>query len=89
MDAREIPVEMLPEIYQDIAGMIGIDATIMLGREFGGMNLYLPKMETALRPWRDELMRAEFNGANITALARKYRLTSTRVRQILELSGEK
>jgi len=89
MDVREIPIEMLPEIYQDIAGMIGIDATLRLGREFGGMNLYLPKMDTAIRPWRDELIRAEFDGANITALARKYRLTSTRVRQILGLTREK
>jgi Mor family transcriptional regulator len=69
--------------------MIGIDATIRLGREFGGMNLYLPKMDSAIRPWRDEMIRAEFNGANVTAIARKYHLTSTRVRQILGFVKEK
>ena len=49
-DSR-VPVGMLPEIYQDLAGTLGIEATLTLGREFGGMSLYLPKIETSLRGW--------------------------------------
>jgi len=84
-----IPVGMLPEIYQDLAGMVGLEAALMLGREFGGMSVYIPKIETSLREWRDENIRRDFTGGNIRQLARKYRLTSTRVRQILGGTREK
>ncbi len=86
MQANEIPVNLLPEIYQDIAQAVGIDAALALGQEYGGMSLYLPKMDSAIRGWRDESIRREFTGANVAQLARKHRLTATRVRQIL---GEK
>jgi Mor family transcriptional regulator len=85
----KIPVSLLPEIYQDLAETVGLDAALALGREFGGMSLYLPKMETACRSWRDQNIRKEFTGANIAQLSRKYRLTSARVRQILGLSKAK
>ena len=89
MKQEEIPVDILPEIYRDIAETVGLEATLALGREFGGMSLYLPKLETALRGWRDSKIRGEFTGANIPQLAKKYRLTSVRVRQILGASREK
>jgi Mor family transcriptional regulator len=68
---------------------VGLEATLALGREFGGMSLYLPKIESALRIWRDQNIRREFTGANIPELAKKYRLTSARVRQILGVPREK
>jgi len=83
MRKEEIPVNLLPEVYQDLARTVGLDAALELGREFGGMSLYLPKIESAMRSWRDQNIRLEFTGANIVQLARKYRLTSVRVRQIL------
>lgn len=89
MKAEEVPVIMLPEIYQDIARMLGLEAALALGREFGGMSLYLPKIETALMGWRNQNIHLEFTGANIPQLAKKHRLTSARVRQILGLSREK
>jgi Mor family transcriptional regulator len=89
MEDSKIPVDMLPEVYQDIVRTVGLDAALELGREFGGMSIYLPKMESALRSWRNQNIRAEFTGANITQIARKYRLTGARVRQILGVPGEK
>lgn len=89
MESKEVPVKLLPEIYQDLAQTVGLEATLALGREFGGMSLYLPKIESALRIWRDQNIRGEFTGANIPALAKKYRLTSVRVRQILGTPREK
>ena len=83
MVREEIPLSMLPEVYQDLAQTVGLDGALALGEEFGGMSLYLPKIESALRFWRDEKIKREFDGANVVQLARKYRLTSTRVRQIL------
>lgn len=83
MKESDIPVETLPEIYQEIVEMVGLEAALELGKVFGGMSLYLPKIESALRGWRDLNIRREFTGTNIPQIARKYRLTSTRVRQIL------
>jgi len=83
MATQNIPVDLLPEIYQDLVNTVGLDGALALGREFGGMSLYLPKIESAMRNWRDINIRREFNGANITELARKHRLTTARVRQIL------
>jgi Mor family transcriptional regulator len=89
MEDNCMPINLLPEIYQDIVRMVGLEAALELGREFGGMSLYLPKIESALRGWRDQMIKAEFTGANIAELARKYRLTGARVRQILDGTGEK
>ena len=88
MMKEDIPVSILPEIYQDIVRTVGLEGALALGREFGGMSLYLPKIESALRGWRDTNIRLEFTGANIPHLAKKYRLTSARVRQILCVSRE-
>jgi hypothetical protein len=89
MNKGEIPVRLLPEIYQDLVRTVGMEAALTLGEEFGGMSLYLPKIESALRNWRDVNIRSEFTGANIPQLAKKYSLTSVRVRQILGVSREK
>ncbi len=83
MTNENIPINLLPEIYRDLAETVGLEATLALGREFGGMSLYFPKIESALRGWRDVNIRREFTGANIPQLAKKYSLTSVRVRQIL------
>lgn len=89
MTTDDMPINLLPEIYQDLAETVGLDAALALGREFGGMNIYLPKVESALRSWRDINIRREFTGANVSQLARKYHLTQARVRQILESGREK
>jgi len=83
MIKEDIPINLLPEIYQDIVRTVGLKGALALGQEFGGMSLYLPKIESALRSWRDENIRLEFTGANIPYLAKKYGLTGARVRQIL------
>jgi len=89
MVKEEVPVSLLPEIYQDLAQTVGVEGALALGREFGGMSLYLPKIESALRTWRDQNIRSEFTGANIVQIAKKHRLTSVRVRQILGMCREK
>ena len=89
MADNSIPINLLPEIYRDLAETVGLDAALALGREFGGMSLYLPKIESALRGWRDVNIHREFTGANIAQIARKYNLTSVRVRQVLGATREK
>ena len=86
---EDLPVSYLPEIYRDVVDKVGLKAALALGEEFGGMSLYLPKIETALRRWRDKNIRTEFDGTNVVKLARKYRITPSRIRQILEAQEEK
>lgn len=79
----EICVEDLPEPYQSLAKRVGIEATIELAEEVGGLNLYFPKLDKTLQRIRDRRLRAEFDGGNHKELARKYNLTESRVRQIV------
>ena len=51
--------------------------------EFGGRQFYLPKGTEALNAMRDARMWEEFDGNNHLELARKYKISGTRVYQIL------
>lgn len=79
----EITVDELPESYQDIAQIIGIEATLQLSEYLGGMRFYFRKIDGLLMDKRDECIRKEFDGSNHVALARRYGLTETRIRDIL------
>ena len=43
-----------------------------------------PKPRNLIRPVRDELIRREYNGKNVIALARKYSLTDRSIREIVK-----
>lgn len=81
--AAEIPLEDLPEEYQIVAELFGVEGALKLAKESGGMRIYVPKFEKLIRARRDVRIRAEFNGANHRELARKYELTETWVREIV------
>ncbi|OPY15629.1 MAG: Mor transcription activator family protein [Syntrophus sp. PtaB.Bin001] len=81
--AQDISIESLPESYQVIAGIIGIENTLKLSRHIGGMDFYFRKIDSLLLQKRDEKIRTEFNGFNHRELARKYGLTETWIREIL------
>ena len=55
-----------------------------LSNEIGGQAIYFSKGVLIHLSERDREMVAKFRGNNIPQLAREYRITSTRVRQILE-----
>ncbi|GEM_PF-683285 len=77
------PVD-LPSPYDEIATKVGIHAALILAREFGGMMHYLPKLERPLLKLRNEKIRAQFDGANHKDLARKYYLTVSQIRTIVD-----
>jgi Mor family transcriptional regulator len=81
--AAEMSIDCLPEAYQDIAQIIGIEATLQLSEYLGGTRFYFRKIDGLLMDKRDERIRKEFNGGNHVELARRYRLTETRIRDIL------
>lgn len=82
-------MEDLPEVYQDVARAVGVENTLRLAEYLGGMYMYFPKLDALLRQKRDEAIRAEFDGSNYRALARKHKLTEQRIRDIVASSKDK
>lgn len=81
--ADKITAEDLPEPYNKMADWLSMDQVLRLAVEFGGTNTYLPKLDMIYRAARDRIIKSEFNGYNVTQLAKKYDLTENRVRGIL------
>lgn len=80
----ELPLERFPEPYQTMAREIGIKNTLKLAQHFAGTGMYFPKLDETLTAFRNEKIKAEFNGANHKELARKYDLTERWVYEILK-----
>lgn len=80
---KEVKPEQLPEVYQEMAEVIGVDQTIALARVFSGSSVYFPKLDRSLLAQRNAAIRCEFNGANIKQLARKWSLSARHVRHIV------
>ncbi|HLA00752.1 MAG TPA: Mor transcription activator family protein [Thermodesulfovibrionales bacterium] len=79
-----LELETLPPRYQEIARIIGIENAIKLGNEFGGGYIYLPKLTSLSLEGRNKKIAEEFDGHNYNPLARKYNLTVTSIRRIIE-----
>ncbi len=81
----EISLADLHPTYRKMAAVIGIENTLALGREFGGMSIYFPKVRAAiLLKSRHQTIIREFNGRNYAELARKHHLTEAWVREIVK-----
>lgn len=75
--------EDIPEEYQDLVDLLGLDVFLDLVRLCGGMSLYIPVSESLTRDGRNREIRARFDGTNYRALARQFRLTERHVRKII------
>lgn len=80
---RNLTMDELPEGYQAVARIVGIENAVRLSDELGGLNYYFPQAEKMLRTKRNELINKEFNGANHKELAYKYRLSEVQIREIV------
>jgi Mor family transcriptional regulator len=79
----DIKIEDVPEEYRDIVNTLGLDNFLLLADLCGGLNLYIPKLESLKRGSRDREIRARFNGSNYRALAAQFRLSERQVRKII------
>lgn len=79
---NEITIDMIPGIYQTIASEIGIQNFFKLVKIAGGDSLYIPNLETFLKPIRNKKIKEEYNGYNATFLAKKYGITTRWVQKI-------
>ncbi len=80
---REVNRDQLPEVYQEIADVIGVDQTMQLAQVFSGSSVYFPKLDRSLLEVRNAAIRRDFDGANIKLLARRWGLSARHVRHIV------
>lgn len=84
MDDRK-PGDMdVPQQYQDLIRVLGLEATMRLCQEYGGTDTYIPKVDGLLAARQRALIRAEWNGYNAEQLARKYSVSSRWIRKLVE-----
>lgn len=80
---RDVSQEQLPEVYQEMAAIIGVEPTMQLAQVFSGNSVYFPKLDRSLLTLRNQAIRRDFNGANIKELARRWGLSARHVRHIV------
>lgn len=80
---RDVTEEQLPEVYQEMAAVIGVEPTMQLAQVFSGNSVYFPKLDRSLLCLRNQAIRRDFNGANIKELARRWGLSARHVRHIV------
>ncbi len=84
--SEAVKFEDLHPTYQQIAAIVGVDLALKLGAVFNGTSLYFPaagRKSQHFRLIRNRLIIEEYNGTNIEALAKKYRLTAVWIRYLV------
>ncbi len=91
---REIATYLFAELldHDDLVAVHGrsglaelaVAQTARLAENIGGQNAYIPKGVSYRLTPRNRQMCAEFRGNNYTELARRYKLSEMRVRQIVD-----
>ena len=80
----DLAVADLPEPLQEWAEIVGVRGAVRLAESVGGEYRYIPKVDKLLIRMRDTRIRREFTGGNLRPLARKYKLSETWIREIIE-----
>ena len=85
MTTIQLTVELgdFPDDLRVLAEAVGVPAAMKAVEMWGGARIYVHRKETILRRARNRLIRKEFTGANIPALARKYGLSPMMIRLIV------
>lgn len=80
----DINIEDLDDRYKNIAEQVGIKNFIKLIKEVGGINYYVPKIDTFLKGVRNKKIKQDYNGYNLKELSKKYNLTQRQIRNIVK-----
>ena len=84
-EVEETRLEDLHPTYRKIASVIGVENAVKLGRLFGGLDVYFPKVDALIsRKAKHRMIFEEFDGRNYADLARKHGLSETWIRKIIE-----
>ena len=84
---RNVDVSDIPETYQPVVSLIGLDNFLKMCNYAMGDELYFPMQESILRNARNRLIIQEYNGNNLSELSRKYGLTRNYIRNIVKGSN--
>lgn len=81
---QETRLEDIPERYQEVVRIIGVEKFAELGEYARGDEIYFPKPETIIAPARNRRIKKEYNGYNSRELAEKYDLTTRQIENIIK-----
>lgn len=81
---QDVRMEDLSFESQSIVKIIGVEKFLELCYLARGERLYFPRPENVLLQARNRKIKQEFNGRNYAELARKYKLTTQRIRDVLK-----
>lgn len=84
---KHVDVSDIPETYQPVVDLIGLDNFLKLCRYAMGDELYFPMQESILRNARNRFIMQEYNGNNLPELSQKYGLTRKCIRNIVKGSN--
>jgi len=80
----DFTLDDLNEDWRELAEVTGLDTYKELVRVFGGIPVYIPKLENITRKNRDDIIVKEFyDGMTVKALAAKYDRVQTTIYTIL------
>ncbi|MGE4496323.1 MAG: Mor transcription activator family protein [Deferribacterales bacterium] len=71
--------------FQEVVEVVGMEGAIKLCEVFGGLEIYIPKMDYLKRLERNRAIVDAYDGtqASIALLAKEYQLSSNQIRVIL------
>lgn len=88
MDNKELLINVvlsdIPETYQPVVSLVGLDNFLKLCRYAMGDEIYFPMQESILRNARNRLIIQEYNGRNLADLSQKYNLTAKHISNIIK-----
>lgn len=85
---EEIQIKDLPENYQEMAELIGIENTMRLAEYFGKQGFYFKSLEEIIRKKKREYIIKNFKGGNHKELARATGYSEQWVYEILKEDAE-
>lgn len=77
----------IPETYQPVVSLIGLDNFLKLCQYAMGDELYFPMQKSILSGTRNRLILQEYNGYNLMELSKKYNLTTKQIKNIINASN--
>lgn len=84
---KMVDVSDIPETYQPVVSLIGMDNFLKMCHYAMGDEIYFPMKESILRNARNRLIIQEYNGHNLVELSQKYNLTVKHIRNIVKGSN--
>lgn len=79
----------LPEGFQTVASIVGMEKAIELSKAFGGTTVYIPTHKTTTRHRRNQSIKKDYRSGcySYSQLSQKYDLSEVSIRQIISSCG--